>query len=100
MDQQIRRPTPTHLRALSRRSLLARTATAAGGALLAGALDTGDVRTADAAAPNARPPAAPGADPRPRPAVESLFAAIERHPLVALAGSAGLQELHDVLTAL
>lgn len=77
----------------SRRSFIGRTA-----ALAASALVTGGAGLVEATAIPAHDQMA-GGDPTPRDAIQGIHAAMERFPLVAMAGSAGLQELYDVISA-
>jgi hypothetical protein len=99
-------PAAGPLHRVSRRTALQHAATATAGALVGGALGAGSTGFTPAVAAPAPPAtttedrASGGTDLHPRDAIASILAALDRHPLVALAESHLSQEMHDVRMAL
>jgi hypothetical protein len=89
-------------RRISRRTALQYAATATAGAFVVGALGAGSTgpTSAEAAPAMTHDRASGGTDLQPRDAIGSVLTALDHFPLVALAESHLLQELHDFRTAL
>jgi len=102
-DDMLEHPVRDPARGVSRRAVLQRTAMATVGALAIGTGAAGSPRLTQAMtvpATPARDRTSSGMDLRPRDAISSILAALDRYPLVALGERHLLQEMHDLLTAL
>src|SRR5439155_2516113 len=103
-DKTVQRPVARTEHALSRRAMLQHSGAAAAGVIVAGALGGAGGKalaaTAGAAATSTRAPTAGSDDLRPHDAIDSILAAMDRFPLVALGERHMIQEMHDLYTAL